>query len=351
MSDTLIEAAADWFARRRGGAMTPQEQAQFEVWLDASADHAAAYQEISRGWDMAGAVRSEPQVLKVREAARRAWPRPIVFRGALAACLSAAVLGGWSALGTAGLLPAPAFLIQGQHTFRTGVGQTASVKLRDGSVVTLDTDTVLQARDTRERRMLRLVKGQAFFKVAKDKSRPFVVAAGDKLVTATGTAFTVRVAPKAVEVTLVEGRVIVEEAARTEVRTAAQAPARNVESTEMKPGSKLVAAQDRSWTLDRVDTEKATSWLEGQLIFEDRPLSEAAAELNRYSAKKIVIRDPGIARARIVSVVRAGDIDGFVKVVTTAGFARVVSDTEDAVELAAPEEKISERAPAGVHGF
>jgi transmembrane sensor len=119
----------------------------------------------------------------------------------------------------------------------------------------------------------------------------------------------------------------------------------------MRPGSRLVAAQDRDWSLGAVDTGKATSWMEGRLIFEDRPLAEAAAELNRYSAKKIIVRDPAIAGAKVVSVVRAGDVDGFVRVVVAAGFARVASNSDETVELVRPEEKTAGRPAGEVHDF
>jgi len=327
----LIETAADWFARKRSGAMTAEDVQALQAWLTASPAHTDAFEEVAGAWSVAGALRSDPEILRVREQARRA--RAPGRRAAIAASLAVALLGGWSALGSNGYVPAPTILTGGEQTFRTGLGQTATVRLRDGSVVTLDTNTVLRARETDHRRMLRLAKGQAYFKVARDKSRPFTVAAGDKIVTATGTAFSVRLERKAVEVTLVEGHVRVEAAAPAPL---AKAP-RVTEATEMKAGSKLVASAGSQWTLNKVDTGKATSWLDGQLIFEDRPLAEAAAELNRYSAKKIVILDPQIGGARIVSVVKAGDVEGFVRSVTLSGFARVVSDNARAVELAAPE--------------
>lgn len=332
----LIEQAADWFAMKRSGRMTAEELQALHAWLTESPEHAAAYNEVAGAWDVAGAVRSDPEILRVREQAKRLRPRG--WTAAVAASLAVAVLGSWSALGIGGYVPAPLILTGGEQTFRTGVGQTATVRLQDGSLVTLDTDSVVRAKETDHRRMLWLAKGQAYFKVAHDKSRPFTVAAGDKLVTATGTAFSVRLDRKAVEVTLVEGHVRVEE---NTPPVSLSAKPRFTEATEMKAGSKLVAAQDRNWTLNKVDTGKAVSWMDGELIFEDRPLSEAAAELNRYSAKKIVIRDPVIAGAPIVSVVKAGDVEGFVRVVTTAGFARVVSDTDDEVELAAPENNSS----------
>lgn len=333
--DATIEIAADWFARRRSGKMTAAELAELQAWLE-EPDHAEAFRDVARGWEAAGAVRADPQILQVRESARRARPRARGFAAAAtAATLMVAVIGGWSALD----LPAPDILVPGQQTIRTDVGQTSTITLRDGSLVTLDTNSRLRVRLTPERRLVRLERGQAYFKVAKDSSRPFVVAVGDKLVTATGTAFSVRLENKAVEVVLVEGHVRVEEAARTQaVRPARTTPPK---ATEMQPGSALVAAADEKWELASIDASKATSWTSGQLIFEDRPLSEAVQELNRYSAKKIVIRDPAIGRAMIVSVVRAGDIEGFVRFVTLSGFARVVSETERTVELATPEEKVS----------
>jgi transmembrane sensor len=334
---TLIEEAADWFARKRSGKMTAEDLQALQAWLAVGPDHVAAFEEVSGAWGVAGALRSDPEILSLREQARKAGPkgRRAVRSSAIAASLAAVMLTGWSVLGQGGYVPAPMLLTGGEQVFRTGLGQTATVRLRDGSVVTLDTDTVLRAKETDSRRMLRLARGQAYFKVAKDKSRPFTVAAGGKLVTATGTAFAVRLEKKGVEVTLVEGHVRVEEAAPA--MTLPRKAARTTGATEMNAGSKLVAVADSDWRLDKVDTSKATSWLEGQLIFEDRPLAEATAEMNRYSAKKIVIRDPQIGGARIVSVVKAGDVEGFVRVLTTSGFARVVSDTDDEVQLAAPE--------------
>jgi transmembrane sensor len=337
----LIEQAADWFAMKRSGRMSAEQLQALHAWLTESPEHAAAYNEVAGAWDVAGAVRSDPEILRVREQAKRLRPRG--WTAAVAASLAVAVLGSWSALGIGGYVPAPLILTGGEQTFRTGVGQTATVRLRDGSLITLDTDSVVRAKETDHRRMLWLAKGQAFFKVAHDKSRPFTVAARDKLVTATGTEFSVRLDRKAVEVTLVEGHVRVEETP-PQVSLPSRKP-RFTEATEMQAGSKLIAALDRNWTLDKVDSKKAVSWMDGELIFEDRPLAEAAAELNRYSAKKIVIRDPAIAGAPIVSVVKAGDVDGFVRIVTTAGFARVVSSNDHEVELAAPE-KNSEGAGA-----
>jgi len=338
LPETVEAAAARWFARKRSGMMTAQEAAALEVWLSRDPEHRAVFDQTEYWWGAASALRNDPNILALREDVAAKPRRRMFVGGAMAASLAVAMLGGWSAI-SSGLVPAPAFM-EVQQTFRTGVGQTATVRLRDGSVVTLDTDTVLRARLTEDRRSIRLSRGQAFFKVAKDASRPFVVAAGDKLVTATGTAFTVRVEKEQVEVTLVEGRVRVEEAPRP-VRAPAPLTASRaappVESTDMNPGSKLVAVEDKHWTLDRVDTSKATSWMEGQLIFEDRPLGEVVAELNRYSDRKIIIADAAVAGTPITGAFATGDVEGFVSAVRAYRLASVVSETRREVELAAVE--------------
>jgi transmembrane sensor len=162
------------------------------------------------------------------------------------------------------------------------------------------------------------------------------VTAGDKVVTAVGTAFSVRVQKHAVEVTLVEGKVRVQEASAPPLLPTAKPPVR-VAPTEMTAGSKLVAVQDKGWVLRPVDTAKAESWMQGQLIFEDRPLGEVAAELNRYSDRKIVIADQAVASTPITGAFATGDVNAFVSAVRSYHLAAVTSENGKEVELGAAE--------------
>src|SRR5690606_7675607 len=130
-------------------------------------------------------------------------------------------------------------LTPGPRTFRTGPEQTTTITLPDGSKVTLDEGTVLRADETRRERRLELVEGRAFFRVAKDASRPFVVRARGKTITALGTAFDVSLEAEQVEVTLVEGRVKVEAPVAVPLSAAAPRAALAVQSTELTPGARL----------------------------------------------------------------------------------------------------------------
>lgn len=320
------QTASDWFARVRSGAMTVDEARALEGWLAADPGHRAALESVELMWAASQAIRSEPAVLAIREEALKARrPTWRALGGAIAASLAALVL--------AGSTLTPDAARHGPRTFTTSAGQTSTITLPDGSKVTLDADTVLRAHETARRRDLELVKGRAFFRVAKDPSRPFVVAAGGKTVTAIGTAFDVSLAPEGVRVTLLEGKVKVD--APISVPATPAAP-RRVQSTEMTAGSQLVAPDNGSWRLAKVDAGEQVSWAAGQLVFAGKSLAQVADELNRRSDRKVVIVDPSVGRAVISGSFDSGDVEAFVQAVEGYGLARVENETRDRIELGAP---------------
>ena len=319
---TVEQMAADWFALRRSGPLGAEDAQAFEAWLAADPEHRAAYDNLEHYWQVAAAVREDPQVLAMRDGADRRWRmrRVVTWGGAIAASIAVLVVAAvwlWSPV-----------LISGRQDFETAVGQTQTVMLPDGSAVTLDTDSVMRVHLTAGERRIHLDRGRAFFRVAHDATRPFRVVAAGRTVTALGTVFEVRADPRRFEVTLVEGRVRVEEPPKL---TAAK-PA----SVELTPGAQLVATANSSWAVAETDVARETSWLDGRLAFDNDPLSTVVAEMNRYSDKKIVIRDPAVANTPVLGVFRAGDVDAFVDAVENYRLAKVGVETETTVELTAP---------------
>jgi transmembrane sensor len=334
--DDRDEIATAWFARRRSGAITTQELAELEAWLAADPANRAAYDAVDLTWRAADALRSDPEVLSLREEALKA--RYLPRRRLMGAGLAAATVAGAVLLSPLALTGMNALRALHDQEFRTGVGQQATVKLPDGSVVTLNTDSVLRTRTDKDRRLLFLDKGQAFFKVAHDPKHPFVVAAGGRTVTALGTQFDVRVGPRDFRVTLVQGKVRVE-APATAVGLAlakAGAPVTSgpMQATEMTAGSEFAATDNRHWNVTTTDVDKETSWLHGQLIFERERLGEVADEMNRYSTKKIVV-DGDAANIPVTAAFKPGDVDGFVRAVKDYGFVQVVSENDRTVEVKA----------------
>jgi transmembrane sensor len=331
LSPALVpdDAAAEWFALKRSGAMTAQQLIEFQAWLDASPDHRAAYHDAEQSWAMAGALREEPELLLLRSQARGAFPpfrRPLLA-GSAAAAAVAVVFGGLAATQAIPVGGVPLIHGKQQQVFRTGVGQRTTITLSDGSEVTLDTDTVLRTNDAGRERRMYLDQGRAFFRVAKDPTRPFIVDAAGRRVTALGTAFEVQVGPKQFEVTLVEGKVRVEQP---------RAMLRPAQSADLKAGFRVEARNQRDWKVEPADVVKETGWVEGRLTFIDDPLVDVAAELSRYSDKKIVLKDPEVGRERVVAVFKPGDLESFVKMVRNYQLAEV-RETETTIELSAIE--------------
>src|SRR5262249_28526063 len=145
-----------------------------------------------------------------------------------------------------------------------------------------------------QERTVSLKRGQAFFEVMKGDKRPFVVHAGDRRVVAKGTSFDVRLDSGAVEVTLVEGRVTVDQPALPGARRATAG-----QPSELQPGEKLVAKIGGSASIAPANVESTTGWISGKHVFQDVKLGDALTEINRYTDKPIVIMDPRIADIHI----------------------------------------------------
>jgi len=306
--DLAHDEAAAWFLRLRAEDAAAQRPA-FEAWVAADPAHAEAFAATEAAWGLFDAGAAQPEVLAMRRDAlanahraggarwrATAW-RP--GRRSLAAALLLAVATPLAAGVWFAAQPAAA------REYRTGVGEQRTVTLSDGSRVSLDANTLLKVAYTRDLRLIELAEGRAHFEVAKDPARPLKVRAGEKTVTAIGTAFTVeRRAGNEVVVTLVEGRVAVTDERR-------RAPA-----TEMAPQQQLTLVADAAPVLRRdVDVERALAWREGKLAFDDETLAEAAQRMNGYSATKVVVEGERARSLRISGLFKAGDTAAFVEAV------------------------------------
>ncbi|HYG25950.1 MAG TPA: FecR domain-containing protein [Caulobacteraceae bacterium] len=328
--------ATAWFSRQRSGEMTKADQAALREWLDADPAHLDAYRAVRGAWVDLAAVRAHPQVIAMREdmgGARERRRRLLALR-ALAACFVAGVFilagaAGWRWLSG----PRPL----ADHTFATALGEQATITLPDGSQLTLNTDTVVRTRADADRRLVYLDRGQMYVKVAKDPRHPFIVTAGDRTITALGTAFDVRLEKGLFEVTLVEGKVRVEAAVPAGEAPGAAAgarrPAVEVQATEMTAGSQLVAPDNGEWRLARTNVALETSWTRGQLIFDDVPLKDVVAELNRYSSRKMVVAGESLQSTPISGNFKPGDVAGFVYAVESFGLARSAPSADGTIEL------------------
>lgn len=283
--------AAAWHARLSRPAVTTDALREFKAWK-ADPANAAAYRHVEETWARAGALAHDPEIRRLTQATlaarpprpgRRPWPAAGLALAVLAVVIG---LGGW-------------MLLQASGTrYSTGVGEQRLIVLEDGSRMRLNTDSVVRVRFTRGERRVTLARGEAFFEVAHNPARPFIVAADDAQVRALGTKFDVRREPQAVQVTLLEGRVRVDHDAR---------PAATLDPDQTLTVSPQGVSRPRT-----VDAAAAANWTTGRLTFRGLPLAAAVAEVNRYTSHKIVLEGPpALAQQPVSGVFDVGDPQAF----------------------------------------
>jgi transmembrane sensor len=357
-SEDVETSAAAWFAKREGEDWNAADQSQLESWLSSSTAHRIAFLRLETAWERSGRLSalgagasagtiparktwgfaasvgepasgrpaerpqsSEDAGLAVEPTPRdisgmRAFSRPQFLRRlrtvAVLLIVTIAASSAWY------------FSTDHEKLYRTQIGSIATVPLPDGSKVTLNTDSQIHVEVNSGERRIKLEQGEAFFDVAKDASRPFVVEIADKRVIAVGTQFSIRRDDNDIRVLVTEGHVRIERrgisSAAASIHLAAGSEARTKQTAVFvdQPAPALV--------------EQLLSWRTGYIIFRDTALADAVAEFNRYSARKIIIEDPAIAGIRIGGNFRSDDADSFLWLLQS-GFPIHIEHRSDRVIL------------------
>jgi transmembrane sensor len=298
-----LEAAGEWLQRLR---TEPQSEELLAEWLRWCAEPANqdAFERIRSVWQAIDAPELQSTVERarrsfVRAPARRRGVRRSVWSAGLAAgIVVSAVFAGWQWLERAD---------EATRIFVTAQAENKTELLPDGSRIDLGARSRVEVRYTPARREVTIAAGEAFFTVAKNPARPFVVTAGAVRVTAVGTAFNVRRADGDTVVTVSEGVVKVESASSAPASSAspdAPAPLQAAAGQQVRylaPVGRLAVAS--------VDPALAASWRDGVLKFVDEPLGSVVAYVNRYSVRQIVIADPILAQRSYTGTVYGGQVD------------------------------------------
>lgn len=303
--DPAEEGAATWDARLRDSKATSDGRRAFQRWLGEDGANQAAYDRLQTALAVLKANADLPELSALRDEARDSV---FTSRRRRFASLAAAAMIGVCALGGIALYrddPGSeiATLLNRDKIYATSGDERTRVTLADGSIVTLDSATRIAVRLGATRRDVTLLSGRALFEVAKDRTRPFVVRAGTRTVTALGTVFDVRLSPREFRVTLAEGSVAVR-----------PVDARGGSPEQiLRPRQQLVVVAGAApLELSSVDTDTALGWADQQIFFEDEPLASAVGKMNRYSAIKIVV-DPDVADMRINGMFRVTNQASFIE--------------------------------------
>lgn len=276
------EEAALWVARRPDA--DPCVAAEFEAWKAADARHAEAFEQVWRtSQDPALA-----EAMRLNAQRRRLRHRRTGRFGALAGGLAAASLALFFAWPTLELMTVK------PTTLETAPGQHREVTLADGSRLTLDGATRLEVRLGSRRRQVELVQGEAFFDVAHDKSRPFMVKADTGSARVLGTAFDLERVDGRLELAVHRGRVRL-------------APSGLIHrSADLLAGQRAFAKEGRLSAVKRFDPT-ADDWRSGWLETDGVTLDRLVERLNRNSDVKITITDPALGRRRVAGRFRLAE--------------------------------------------
>ncbi|QTN20878.1 FecR family protein [Brevundimonas sp. AJA228-03] len=294
--DIRRQEAASWFARLSQRRVSTDDVKAFSAWRR-NPDNARAYERVESVWNATNTLAGDPDISDLTAEAMGKASSPVRARALVSRLWTP--LGGVALAAVAVVAAGALWAVNRPLDYATAVGEQRTVRLDDGSRVTLDTGSRIQVRLRDDRRSVALLSGQAFFDVTGDPARPFVVSAGDTDVTAIGTRFDVRRMGDGARVTLVEGRVSVRETAQGDA------------GWSLNPGQQVVTAAPRP-AVATVDIAQETSWTTGRLIFRATPIRAAVAEINRYSDEKIDLRASHIADIPVSGVFDTGDTDGFI---------------------------------------
>lgn len=293
--ETVKLQAAQWLARQRSNLRTDADSRGFQAWLAQDPAHGEAFDSLNTVWDMAGnyprEMRADSGAQVMTNSSRRA---------VMAGLLTASVAGATGYM----LLPRPALA----STYVTGIGEQRTIALPDSSRALLDTNSRMEVLFERGIRVVTLRYGRANFTVVQDGGHPFVVKAAQCRIVADASNFDVRCDEQKACVMLFSGQASVN---------------LNNETRRLTPGERIALTGSVLRAIDRPRLAAMGAWHSGRTVFAETRLSEAVAEMNRYSMVGLEIQGRELGDKRISGVYRNGDSIDFANTIAVLTGAKV----------------------------
>ncbi|MDF0545883.1 FecR domain-containing protein [Sphingobium sp. H39-3-25] len=309
-STHIYDQADAWVARMDAEGWSADDEAELQAWLAGDYRRRGALLEAQAAWMSLDGNQHEMVPDRVHAAPRSfVMRRRTVIAGgaALAASLGAGVL----------------FLNRGE-SYVTGLGEVRLVPLADGSSATINSASQLSVSFSKRSRDVQIAKGEAWFRVSKDPARPFVVQAGSVLVSAIGTAFSVRRRDNGADIIVSEG--VIESWAQGadghRVRVVAGQRAFVGNNSEI-----------RVETSSMPSVERLLAWREGTISLAGDTLAYAIADFNRYNARKLVLNNQQLGQQQIDGVFRLNDPVGFASAIGKSFNVPIDLANPDRVEI------------------
>lgn len=290
-----IDAEAEiWWGRMHGDEARAYRSA-FEAWRAADPLHQAAYAKLDATWDVAaGLGETDMGRNRTLEAMPRAMPWVTGPRLAIAASLALIIAVAIGLASAGGDNPVIAV------AQATTIGQIKQVRLTDGSIVTLDTNSRLLVQFDEKERRLTLQQGRARFDVQPDPKRHFRVTAGGKIVTTDNASFDVQLQSKGLAVSTLRGSVEIK---------AAIAPIATAATADVPEGQTVRVVADGGAAPAVASDQGSDQWVNGMLVYHGTPLAAVLAETNRYTSHPITLADSSLGNLKVTGVFRPLPVD------------------------------------------
>jgi transmembrane sensor len=313
-ADPIELEASRWLASRDARPADAELASAFDHWLNADIRHRVTYLKLEAAWRRGDKLRDLRPLDRGVDADLLRPPRRYWSLGVAASLVLALLIAGVYFANTQ----------LGWQRYETKLGGFARIVLEDGSVIDLNTDSEVRARTGSHQREVRLVRGEGRFQVAHDKKRPFVVSAADADVRAVGTAFSVRLRQRQVDVLVSEGTVAID------AERVAHAPPVHAGEAAMVLADRVTVRR-----LERQQLERRMSWTTGRLQFRGDSLADAIEEFNRYNRRQLRLADASLAQLRVGGTFSATDPESFAAALASTFSLKVAHDT-DAIVLHPP---------------
>ena len=349
LQDQRAMVASEWAAKIDRG-LSGDETEALAAWVRADPENEAELLKMARLWDkMDSLARLSDMFPHPAKSSAKPSRRPVYRVGSFAAAF----------VGVVGILILSTLLRQqslqppgdsfGLAAYETAVGSVSTVDLQDGSQITMNTASRVSVNFSQQQRQVQLERGEMHIRVARDPARPLTVVAAGRTVEAIGTAFSVRVdSAQRVEVVVDEGRVQVglhDPVGVDPLSTEKQGPD-NLQRIFVAQSERVILndGEELVEVLELEDIDAHLSWRDGDLIFRGEPLSEAIAEVSRYTQLGFVIADERLEAVRIAGLFKAGDIAGFLSSLG-ANFEIAYEYGDDEIILLPAETQSAQSAP------
>ncbi len=292
LNSDVDEQAVVWFTRLQANNVSSEEKAAFLRWLNQAELHRDSFNEISKLWGDADLLQALTETAQKHHIApgKKITAAHFKLPLAMAACLAL------------GLLFSNELAILIQSDYSTQAGERQTVYFDDGSTAMLNTDSAIAVSMDDSQRRIELLKGEVYFEVKPDPTRPFIVRADYSTTRVLGTRFFVRKKSGSDEVKVVSGRVEVSD--QGVLKQPLVLHDREAVSVDAAGLSETLLA----------DSALSSSWVNGFLVFENVPLESVINQIRRYRTGLVVYKDNALRELKINGRINLRESDDMLKI-------------------------------------